>query len=240
MLYGLVLITAHIHSMVGGYCFYRCVSVDICSSWFLIGVPTSFLTRGYPIQPMGIPTSGWQGYPHLAKGCPGYPYPGPPPPIQGVLHCPGLDGLVNSYNLLDPALKAVFLMSFSSMAIWRYPWARSKDENHMAAWTARRAFSVIGRGILSLMEVTLSLQISPVFFQMMTTCNTYGLLIEVEWGSVCVVCAVLNYHAAVDYTLTVESPTGIQLSVWPITADASLSQSRSEYIEYLRTCTTAC
>ena len=38
----------------------------------------------------------------------------------------------------------------------------------------------------------------------------------------------------------VESPTGIQLTVWPIVTDASLSQSRSKYAEYLRTHSTVC
>ena len=54
-------------------------------------------------------------------------------------------------------------------------------------------------------------------------------------------CAVPNYHPAVDYTLTVESPIGIQpIMHVAIAIDASLSHSYIKYGEYLKTHLTLC
>ena len=60
---------------------------------------------------------------------------------------------VNSYRPIEPALNAVFFMSLSCIASWRYPWARSKDENQLLLWTACRASSILGNGNVSLLHL---------------------------------------------------------------------------------------
>ena len=62
-----------------------------------------------------------------------------------------LNGIwVNSYRPIELALNAVFFMSLSFIAGWRYPWARSKDKNQLLLWTACRALSILGNGNASL------------------------------------------------------------------------------------------
>ena len=53
---------------------------------------------------------------------------------------------VNLYRPDEPAWKAVFTISISSIASWRYHWARSKDVNHTTALTACSASSILGNG----------------------------------------------------------------------------------------------
>ena len=57
---------------------------------------------------------------------------------------------VNSYRPTEPALNTVFFVLLSSIASWRYPWVRSKDENQLLLWTACRASSILGNGNASL------------------------------------------------------------------------------------------
>ena len=62
-----------------------------------------------------------------------------------------LNGIwVNSYKPIEPALNAVFFMLLCSIASWRYPWARSKNENQLLLWKACRALSILGNGNASL------------------------------------------------------------------------------------------
>ena len=63
---------------------------------------------------------------------------------------------VNSYKPIEPALNAVFLMSLSSIASWRYPCARSNEENQLLLWTTYRPSSVLGSGKASLTMMELS------------------------------------------------------------------------------------
>ena len=65
---------------------------------------------------------------------------------------------VNLYKPIELALNAVFLMSLSSIASWRYPCTRSKEENQLLLWTACRASSILGSGKASLTMMELSFQ----------------------------------------------------------------------------------
>ena len=93
-----------------------------------------------------------------------------------------LNGIwVNSYRPVELALNAVFFMLLSSIASWRYPWARSKDKNQLLLWTACRALTILcnGNASLTVMEFNFWWSthrwISPVFFCTMTTWEAYGL-----------------------------------------------------------------
>ena len=58
---------------------------------------------------------------------------------------------VNSYRPEEPALIAVFFMSSSDMANYKYPCARSKEVKTLQLCTACNASSMWGKGIVSKM-----------------------------------------------------------------------------------------
>ena len=65
---------------------------------------------------------------------------------------------VNSWRPKDLALEAVYFMSSSSMANWRYPWARSNEVNQLLLWTTCKVSSICSNGKASLTMMEFDLQ----------------------------------------------------------------------------------